>query len=93
MTPDLDRVLPAVVAALRRAAPPGVVVDARSRLDETGVDSLGMLEALVDLETSAGLMVSEEAVRRLSIELPPDDGLTVAEFTAALLREVTSGSE
>lgn len=81
--------MPAVVAALQRVAPPGTVVRADSAVDETGIDSLGFLEALVDVEARTGVAVDEEVIRGLSIDLPDGTRMTVAHFTAALLSELT----
>ena len=80
--------MPAVVAALQRVAPPGIVVRPGSAVDETGIDSLGFLEALVDLERQTGLVVGEDVIRDLSIDLPDGTRMTVAQFTAALLSEL-----
>lgn len=80
--------MPAVVAALQRVAPPGIVVLAGSTVDETGIDSLGFLEALVDLERQTGVVVGEDVIRDLSIDLPDGTRMTVVQFTAALLTEL-----
>jgi acyl carrier protein len=81
----LNGIVEVVVDALRQVAPPGVWVDADSRLGDLGVDSLGLLEVLVGVEAATGVELAEEAVRELSLDLLDGEDRTVREFTAAVV--------
>lgn len=80
----------AVIEALQKVAPAGVAILPETGLEDTGIDSLNLLEALLHLETSAQLILSEDDVRQLSIDFDYNQGMTVEAFADLLLRTLNA---
>jgi acyl carrier protein len=83
----VDDVVDALVSALGKVAPPSVSLDRGTVLVDAGIDSLGLLGALLELELSTQVRISETVVRNLTIEL--GEGVsTVGELAQAIVREL-----
>jgi acyl carrier protein len=76
----------ALVVAMDRVVPGDVVVEASTPLDQTTLDSLGMLEVMVHLEELVGLGFDEETVRTIALEPDYDPTMQVSQLAALLLR-------
>lgn len=76
----------ALVRAIRLVADPDTPIDATTPLDETTLDSVGLLEALVYLEDTTPVPLSEDVVRQIALEPDYDPSMRVADLAALVGR-------
>jgi coenzyme Q-binding protein COQ10 len=77
----------ALVTAMGRVVPPDVAVEPGTPLNQTTLDSLGLLEAMVHLEELTGLGFDEETVRAVALDADYDETMSVADLAELLLRQ------
>ncbi len=82
----------AVLTAMRQVVRTDVVVEAGTPLDQTTLDSLGLLEVMVHLEQITGATLDEETVRAIALDPDYDSGMSVAAF-ALLIQRMTTDRE
>jgi acyl carrier protein len=74
----------ALIAAVRRVVQPDVDISANTPLDQTTLDSLGLIEVLVHLEGAVALALDDSTVRRVALDPDYDPSMTVAAFAELL---------
>ena len=76
----------ALITAMHSVVPRGIEISVDTPLDRTTLDSLGMIEVLVHLETLVGPVFDEATVRWAGLEPDYDPSMTVGAFAELLLR-------
>lgn len=81
-----SRLADSLVVAIQRVVPPDVEVGPATPLEETTLDSLGLLEAMVHLEELSQMGFDEEAVRAVALEPDYDPAMSVANLAKLLVQ-------